>query len=855
MARKVVLEIEANSGTAASALEEVQSRIEQVKRGFTEGGEAASDSFNQIGRSAENAISSIKGMERATQRVFSELVENTGQGVRAIDSMEASLNDLNRRAQISADELRNFRRVQGRVASSGETMRSSLSASSNNLAFELTQAAQDARYGMAGVANQIPLISEQFTQLTAKSGSVSGAFSSLASTFFGPVGIIAGVTLGLPLLQDLFTSMSEGEDDVASLSERLDEASQSFIELKESSQEALQVSTDVASRVLADLEEVVASLESSIQEIAAPQFQLEGAVFGAGDVGMSEADEQRLQQLREELDLNEEAKEQVQEIIDRRELLNTIRQRSAELLSQQTEDSEVVGKLTTEQVQALQQGEASIQTIVAGLQEQVITLEEANSLLDDQLQKYEDIEGRLPSGDVFAIFSAIEEGAVSASEGLGVFADRAEGIDSIIGALDLGVVTQEEAASAAEEWVSGLSDVREQAEAVRRAIEAGLISTEDFSLEVPEGAPTVAETPILDATSGVPETISIDAGEMPSVEQEGNELNRAQQRLADLAIQFRNIESDVDDGFISPLEGARQQVRNLQNQLIAMKSEGVEATAEEIENTEERLKEARREAAGLKLAFEAISGISQSFGEQVAFTIFGEEQRTEQLRSERRQIQQQLREAQRDGDVEQVRELRKELSTVNDRLEAAATLFGRMNQAIERLGNAGVRILKQLTAQLAAAAAKAAILTALSGPLGIAKSFGQLFTSALLGRAGGGPVSGRGGPTADRIPALLSDREFVVQASSAQVAPTALQAMNANTEVASAVESFVQGNVRTFSGGGSPNGRSFASVTARSASAPAERQIHITGEFRQRGTEMRATLDETSTLQRRSGRS
>lgn len=844
MARQVVLEIEANAGTAASALEEVQSRIEQVKRGFTEGGEAASDSFNQIGRSAENAISSIKGMERATQRVFPELVENTGQGVQAVDSMTASFNDLERRAQISADELRNFSRVQGRVASTGETMRSSVSASSNNLAFELTQAAQDARYGMAGVANQIPLISEQFTQLTAKSGSTAGAFRQLASTFFGPVGIIAGVTLAAPYLQELFTSMTEGEDDATSLANQLEDTSQAFITLRESSREALEVTGGIASEVLADFEDVVSSLNASIQEFETEQFRRESPLIGGGRT--SEQAEQQLQQLKNERDLNQQAVEQIEQKLAQRRIEQRILQRSARVLSQQTD-------LTTEQVQALQQGEAALTTILQGLREEIVSQERATDLAEQRVEAFESLEGNVGN-----VITAVEQEAVAAEAALEFFSEQEDGLSAIIGGLESGAFTQEQAASAAQEWVEGLENVREQAELVRQAIRRGLITTQDFTVETPQGPPPAPEAP---APAGVSEDepiSALDQFEAPdhteSIRDSRREFNALQQEI-DLRREFEAIQADINDGIIGPLEGSQMKVRNLTQTLNAMRAQGIDPSTKGFQETVDRLESARREAAGLQLAFQAISGISESLGQQLAFTIFGEEQRTEQLRSERRQIQEQLREAQRDGDVEQVRELRKELSTVNDRLEAAATLFGRMNQAIERLGNAGVRILKQLTAQLAAAAAKAAILTALSGPLGIAKSFGQLFTSALLGRASGGPVSGRGGPTADRIPALLSDREFVVQASSAQVAPTALQAMNANTEVASAVESFVRGNVRTFSGGGSPNGRSFASVTARSASAPAERQIHITGEFRQRGTEMRATLDETSMLQRRSGRS
>jgi hypothetical protein len=69
--------------------------------------------------------------------------------------------------------------------------------------------------------------------------------------------------------------------------------------------------------------------------------------------------------------------------------------------------------------------------------------------------------------------------------------------------------------------------------------------------------------------------------------------------------------------------------------------------------------------------------------------------------------------------------------------------------------------------------------------------------------AEGGEVRGKGGPKEDRIPALLSDREFIMQAESAMQAPTAMEAMNENPALAGMVEQmFVGQSPEEFASGG-----------------------------------------------------
>jgi TP901 family phage tail tape measure protein len=90
------------------------------------------------------------------------------------------------------------------------------------------------------------------------------------------------------------------------------------------------------------------------------------------------------------------------------------------------------------------------------------------------------------------------------------------------------------------------------------------------------------------------------------------------------------------------------------------------------------------------------------------------------------------------------------------------------------LGTAATSIDSSMTtANTAAIIANTAALTALSGSMALGGGGGgdgiaTMITSLFSGFAGGGSVSGQGGPTSDLIPAWLSDGEFVMQASAVQ---------------------------------------------------------------------------------------
>jgi len=956
MARQVVLEIQANSGQAASALQEVEAKVSQLKQGFREaeeGGESAmnqvaqaasslsgqitgtlqnaidqtakdfqefgkaslqsfsrleaatedlqrrqeliGNSAEQVGQKIQNAyidgIEAVEGLNRAQQNVFDELVERTDQGVRAVDSMEAAFSDLQKRTDLLGGDLaqafeqgevsiRQTGRAVDKFSGRAATMRSSVSATSNNLGFELTQAAQDAKFGMAGVANQIPLISRQFSDLTKKTGGLGAALKDLGSTFLGPVGIIAGLTLAATFLPDLISQFSSAEDNAEGFKEALDGTADSVFQLSEAAQEGIETTREFTLQLEEGLSKATDRLESQIANLRETQEAGIGGGAGVGGVGgaftLTASDD--VKALRERLDVTEESLNAVRKQIGQREALNALIEEQRRLINENT-------SLSAEQVRALQEEEASLQTIADAYTQQVISQEKALSLAEERLgvvdqtkvsaEELNDIlEGPETAGAVDAVVGEVGETTKAAR----LLRSELETVNEEISQRQrLGLIDDTEAAearlSAVEDIINRIieSDFdidAEQFDFLRRRLEEAGIQLEQLkedasdtesifsklrekqqevldAVQRTQSERGIEEQKIRDAIDGLKELrdferevnsllakrpdlrreearqiVSIRRNleetdlERPEREDPGSGLSPRQQVLGDIGIRSQEIERSLQAGLVSPLQAANQEVQFLKRQAQRLLDQGFDPNSEAVQDIVGQLEEAKTRAAALSVAFRGINQLAQGIGEQFAFTLFGDPERTNQLEQRRDQLQEQLRQARREGNVDQVRQLREELAKVNSQLNTASSLFGRMSQAIKNLGAIGKRILKQLTADLAAAAAKAAIITALSGPLGVSESFGSLFKTALIGRAEGGPVEaasggqviGPGGPTDDKISARLSDGEFVVNAASTQAAPNLVSAINDSPSFAKNLQQSL-GGVQTFASGGFVNAR------------------------------------------------
>jgi len=293
--------------------------------------------------------------------------QQLGEVDESVDSLEQSFQELQKRSQVTAEQLENasveasqnvrssFQRAEQelrqtgvaaeRASTSTREVGSAASGTATNLGFELVQGAQDAKFGLAGLANQIPLIQEQFLRLRQQSGSTGGALASLAGTFTNPAtGLIAAVTLLLTFKDDLIGFFSDVGDEAESVSERVKGLKKATDRLVQGFQE------DIPSFEITNLEDAQ-QLEEGLSESIESRQQLledlreaEGAAgaqqaqLSAGAARFADLSDEELQQLisRNEQQLAQERalRSVLQDKIDQRERAVT----QQELLNAATEE-------------------------------------------------------------------------------------------------------------------------------------------------------------------------------------------------------------------------------------------------------------------------------------------------------------------------------------------------------------------------------------------------------------------------------------------------------------------------------------------------------------------------------------
>lgn len=148
-----------------------------------------------------------------------------------------------------------------------DQMSSSARGSANSLGIELTQAAQDASFGVAGVANQIPQLQMEFQRLQSQTGSTGGALKALGSAFAGPTGVLAAGTLLLqfmPQIMSAFEDMSDTVGDTTEEVEGLSEATSSVVDVTSTDLEELELSLSDVGTAIEQTDQRIGTLESRI---------------------------------------------------------------------------------------------------------------------------------------------------------------------------------------------------------------------------------------------------------------------------------------------------------------------------------------------------------------------------------------------------------------------------------------------------------------------------------------------------------------------------------------------------------------------------------------------------------------
>jgi len=168
---------------------------------------------------------------------------DTGEGRASVEQLESSLEELDVAAveagdgmervgvgsQEAAADMQRAEQQMSRVSAEARSMSSSTSGAANQLGFELVQASQDAAFGIENVANQAPLLAEQFTRLRQQSGGTTGALTSLVGALKGPAGVIGAITLLLTFKEQLIGFFTDTEEAAKSAAEETESAIDSLL--------------------------------------------------------------------------------------------------------------------------------------------------------------------------------------------------------------------------------------------------------------------------------------------------------------------------------------------------------------------------------------------------------------------------------------------------------------------------------------------------------------------------------------------------------------------------------------------------------------------------------------------------
>ena len=256
---------------------------------------------------------------------------------------------------------------------------------------------------------------------------------------------------------------------------------------------------------------------------------------------------------------------------------------------------------------------------------------------------------------------------------------------------------------------------------------------------------------------------------------------------------------------IGSIEQINSLIRETRDQFDTLSNTEARDFIGRLQRMRQQMKKAKKQAEAMKdVLTEAIKSTSRKIGSRLADSLFADREKLQRLRDRRRSIQQNLRQARKSGNYEQVRQLTKELGKVNKRLSQTETLFGRIGQALSDFGNLAKQVLEDVISKLLSAAFYATIISAVTGGSSLAvsgmsgfSSFGSFFTQGLTQMAEGGIATGptaaligEGGESEAVMP--LSKLETLIEPATPAAAPAA-QAPAPKVNVNVATEARIEG--------------------------------------------------------------
>jgi len=127
-------------------------------------------------------------------------------GVRGVDDVRKGANQVGRSLDRVSDAQENLRRTSGNAT---------------NIVTSFGDAIQDARFGIAGAANNLSFIVEGFGQLTTAAGGVTGALRSVGSALLGPAGLVLAFQAVFAFLPEISAALQSVDTSAGGLSAQL----------------------------------------------------------------------------------------------------------------------------------------------------------------------------------------------------------------------------------------------------------------------------------------------------------------------------------------------------------------------------------------------------------------------------------------------------------------------------------------------------------------------------------------------------------------------------------------------------------------------------------------------------------
>jgi hypothetical protein len=320
----------------------------------------------------QEELQQTEGAAEGTQQAFRSMSASADRSGSDIRSMSVGASSAMTRVAGASEEASSSVRKVGQSASSSAT----------NLGFELVGAAQDAQFGIAGLANQIPLITEQFQRLRQRTGSTTSALSTLGGTFLGPAGIVGAITLGLPLVQELASELFSAGDAADKAGESAAAADKQFQGLFET--------TDQLASGLPNLQGAAEDVEAQLNDVGDAGVANLGGLIGSG--GLLESN--FIAELRQ-IQAGRGARSSVQEI--RQAIQGSSEE--AQLLQSALENAgiDVERLLTANLEEARQEIEQNIATLARFGRDPVPFLEDPEVAADAIQRQFRDVTNQLQS--------------------------------------------------------------------------------------------------------------------------------------------------------------------------------------------------------------------------------------------------------------------------------------------------------------------------------------------------------------------------------------------------------------------------------------------------------------------------